>query len=847
MLPSLAAAFLLGLVGGSYLPFFPLSCIIMFTALAIGTSLLERAGLIESRPATVLYGALLAGVVYWTIATPFSSSNEVPASFHLRAPETISGRVVAPVQHGPGRQTMLVRYENDAGERRILRLVWRDPGKAVLYGDLISFRAKVRPPVGSLNPGGFDYATYVRHQGIDAVASIAGNEAVQLIESGEEMWRWSWGNRIDRWRTMIRQSALESLNQPALGIFLGIIIGERGYLQQDLQEWFMTTGTVHLLSISGSHLGLVALVVFGLVRQSTKYLPMTPLLQMTRVITPSRLAIVVTWPVVALYAWLAGAELATMRSLVMITLGLVALWWGYEHRLYHAVAAAALLIVVHNPHAIFDISFQLSFLSVLAIVHTMRGQQTPALRDAHDSQQKPSMVGRALSYGREALLTSTVVTVGTLPLVALYFNQIPWMGIMTNLLAVPFTGGLLVPLGLLSAAWTVLSGGHHLIMSAILESSLAAMAKALRWCAELPGGSWHVAAPSLPTIVLFYAGLVGAWASGIPRFARIASGVVVMVLIGWWGVSPRLGVDGDHWRVTFLDVGQGDSAVLELPDGQTVLIDGGARYERVDMGRAVVAPFLWNRGINHLDHVVATHQQLDHVGGLIWILGHMPVKHYWEDGTERTERFVADLTATLESQGIARSIAVRGRDLLGKGPCTLRVLNPYPEGATHEEIGTRKNGTALNNRSIVLRLDCANHSLLFAADIEKEGIVRLGEEGWKPVTVVKVPHHGARSSLDHDWVRRIRPRYAVISAGRANTYGHPVPDVLQAYAEVQASILRTDRDGAIWIRGRLSSPDLTVTRMRDRLFEPVSLRQCLVDCERENWRRAWLQWLDRLS
>jgi competence protein ComEC len=742
---------------------------------------------------------------------------------------------------------MLVRYEDEAGERRILRLVWRDPGEAVLYGDLISFQAKVRPPVSSFNPGGFDYATYVRHQGIDTVASVTGKEAVRLVESGEEMRRWSLGNRIDRWRTMIRQSALESLNQPALGIFLGIIIGERGYLQQDLQEWFMTTGTVHLLSISGSHLGLVALVVFGLVRQSAKYLPMTLLLQMTRVITPSRLAVVVTWPVVALYAWLAGAELATMRSLVMITLGLVALWWGYEHRLYHAVAAAALLIVIHNPHAIFDISFQLSFLSVLAIVHTLRGQQAPSTGDARDSQQQPSLMSRVLSSGGEAFLTSTAVTVGTLPLVALYFNQIPWMGVVTNLVAVPLTGGLLVPLGLLSAAWTVLSGGHHLIMSGILESSLAAMAKALRWCAELPGGSWHVAAPSLPAILLFYAALVGAWASRIPHRARMVAAVVVVVLIGWWGASPRLGVDGDHWRVTFLDVGQGDSAVLELPDGQTVLIDGGARYERLDMGRAVVAPFLWNRGIDHLDHVVATHQQLDHVGGLIWILGHIPVKHYWDNGTERSERFVADLTATLKSQGIARFIAARGQNLLGKGPCTLMVLNPYPTGTTHEEIGTRKNGTALNNRSIVLRLDCASHSLLFAADIEREGIAHLGEEGWKPVTVVKVPHHGARSSLDYDWIGRIRPRYAVISAGRANTYGHPVADVVQAYAEVRASILRTDRDGAIWIDGRLSSPDLTVTRMRDRLFEPVSLRRCLVSCERENWRRAWLQWLDRLT
>ncbi|CUQ67461.1 DNA internalization-related competence protein ComEC/Rec2 [Candidatus Nitrospira inopinata] len=845
MLPSLAVAFLLGLVCGSYLPFFPLSICLFLVGLAVGAGLLERAGLIEPRRATVLYGSLLAGVLYWVAATPFSQSEPLPRDPLISPRTMVIGRIMAPVQHGPGRQTLLVRLEEPESGARIVRLVWREPGEAVRYGDLISFRAKLRRPTGLLNPGGFDYAAYLKHQGIDVTASVNGVEAVQVLEPGAETWRWFAGNRIDRWRSTIRQAAVTSLAQPALGIFLGIIIGERGYLEQDLQEWFMTTGTVHLLSISGSHLGLVALVVFWVVKQGVKRLPLAPLLHLSRVITPSRTAILVTWPIVALYAWLAGAELATIRSLVMITLGMIALWLGYERRLYHAVAAAALLIVLHNPHAIYDISFQLSFASVLMIVQLLSWLESKPENEADGSL---TLMRQAVRYGRDALLTSTAVTVGTAPLVALYFNQIPWMGIATNLVAVPFTGGLLVPLGLLAAAWTVVADAGGLVMGTVLEPLLDGLAQALRWCAGIPGGAWHIAAPSMVSMIVFYAALASAVARSMSRSLRFMAATLVVLTIGWWGLSPRLGLDGDRWRVTFLDVGQGDSAVIELPDGRTVLIDGGVRYERFDMGRAVVAPFLWNRGIDHIDHVVATHQQLDHVGGLIWVLRHMPVGRYWHNGTERSEQFVADLTAVLDAKRIPKSLAARGQDLVRSGSCALTALNPSYATPNHgvQETGTiRRDGTFLNNQSIVLRLKCGEQSLLFAADLERAGIRRLGEEGRQPVTVVKVPHHGARSSLDRDWIRQIQPRYAVISAGRGNVYGHPVADVLQAYADVQASVLRTDRDGAIWIEGRLSSSDLTVIRMRDRLIEPLSWRHCLLECERENWRRAWMQWRDR--
>ncbi|MDH5253745.1 MAG: DNA internalization-related competence protein ComEC/Rec2 [Nitrospira sp.] len=841
MLPSLTAAFLFGLFCGSQFPFFPVVLSGLLAGLALGSSLLERAGFIDSKRALWLYGALLFGVLYWALLVPPFPPDQSPPDRRAIPQTEITGRIVWPVQHGPGRQTLMIEFQETDSESRRMRLVWRDPDGALYQGDLVSFRVRLHPPSGSLNPGGFNYAAYLERQGISFTATVTGEHAVRILESGAETWRWMAWNRIDRWRAMIRNAAVSTLSQPALGIFLGIIIGERGFLQQELQEWFMATGTVHLLSISGSHLGLVALVLFWVSKQVILRFPPTILLGLSRTITPTRIAILATWPTVALYAWLAGAELATIRSLVMITFALAALWLGQERRAHHAMAAAAVIILLHDPRALFDISFQLSFLSVFMIIHTVQWLGSWNEETAAAEGNRAQAVAR---HGRDAFLMSGTVTLATLPVVAAYFNQVPWMGVVTNLLAVPFTGVLLVPLGLLAAAWTVVTGADALIIGTILEQLLVWMVQGLRWCAGIPGGAWHVAAPSMPAIVLFYAGLIMVSVGSVSRRFRIAGAGVVLFFLCWWVASPRLGQDSDRWRVTFLDVGQGDSAVIELPDGQTVLIDGGARYERFDMGRGVVAPFLWNRGISYVDHVIGTHEQLDHVGGLIWVLRHIPVRDYWANGVVRSEQFSADLIAALNDKQIPQHIAVRGQELLRSGVCKLTILNP-PEEVMAEQAMQRPSGTVLNNQSIVSRLQCGAHSILFAADIEVDGLRRLGEEGRRPVTVVKVPHHGARSSLDREWLRQIRPHYAVVSAGRANSYGHPVPEVLQAYADESVAVFRTDRDGAIWITGRISTSEMTVVRMRDVLLQSVVPRLCLWGCEQENWRRLWRQFRDR--
>lgn len=842
MLPFLTLAFIGGLAVGSLVPYYPLTVSASLCLLTAALSLSAVRARMAAAPTAASLACLLGGMLYWFLAVEGGSK----APFHESDPETFqscSGRVVAPVQYSPGRMLMVVRCEADAdGGSLVLRVTWRAADRRVFQGDRIAVRAKLRAPSGSLNPGGFNYAAYLEHQGIDAVATVNGLEAVEILESGHESLRWSIWNRVDHWRDAIRLAALQSLEPPAVGLFLGVVIGERGYLDPELRDQFMITGTVHLLSISGSHLGLVAMLSFVAIKQGCLWLPASWLLRMSRRITATRLAAAVTLFPASAYACLAGAEVATVRSLVMVLVALAAKWLGYEQRIFHALAAAALAIVLHDPQVIYDISFQLSFLSVCAV--GWRLSQAPRVEE--EGVERPSRLARAGQWGMEALVMSAVVTITTMPLVAFYFNQVSWLGLVTNLIAVPVMGGLLVPLGLLAALWHEGGDAAGLPFAAVIQWSMDSFVSVLADIAQLPGSEWHLAAPALPSLLLFYACLAGLWVGFQQWCLRWVTGTILLLLFGWWMWSPKVWLDGDRFRVMFLDVGQGDSAVLELPSGEVVLIDGGASYERFDMGRGVVAPYLWNRGIRTIDYVIATHPQLDHVGGLAYVLRHFTVRHFWGTGDVRDEAFYHRLQEALAARGLREHVVRQRQDMVALGGCRLDVLNPPPESPVHHAAGGRKReGRMLNNRSIVTALSCGRHRILFTADVEQDALLRMSrDEEAAAADLVKVPHHGAASSQLPEWLARANPRYAVISVGRHNAYGHPADGVLQAYGARKIAMYRTDVDGGIWVTGRCSAPGLQLHRTRDQQVQRVPFPRCLWACERLNWERVIHRWRD---
>lgn len=315
MLPSLCVAFLTGLVIGSFLPFFPIVLLFVLLVFIVILSALERAGVIDLPKSVMWCAALCLGVVYWTGVTPPISD---PARDDLLFGSSLeyTGRVIGLVQHGPSRLTMLVEIGSSSQEATFtgrIKLTWRDPGDAVWAGDLITFRVRLRVPTGSLSPTGFDHASYVERQGIEAVGTVTGPEGIHPP---------SVGNRAEvvvaklgAHRSMARDHSRESdpIARPACPLSIS---GDRVRRAEVCPGGFeRMTGTIHLLSISGSHSGLIAVVVFGSIRRALTFLPALMLLGMSRLVTPTRVAILCTWLMVTFYALLAGAAVQPSSGL----------------------------------------------------------------------------------------------------------------------------------------------------------------------------------------------------------------------------------------------------------------------------------------------------------------------------------------------------------------------------------------------------------------------------------------------------------------------------------------------------------------------------------------------------
>ena len=791
----------------------------------------------------------MCGIVYWTGAAWMNERGGITQKISLN-PVTVTGTVIQPVRRLPDRSVLVVEVTHVTREETTettsgnLLLTWRNPDRSISQEDTIEASVRLRGPYGTRNPGGFHYGTYLKRKGIHAVATVSGPGKVNIVESRSSAFAATFRKSIDHWRFRIQEAAAVTFENPALGLFVGMIIGEQGFIGQETRDQFMATGTVHIISISGSHLGLIAFLTFFLVRGVVLNFPAPWLEWLSVRMTATRIAILVTLPLVSFYTLLAGAEVATVRSWIMVMVFLLAAWIGRERNILTVLALAAVMVLLHNPQALYDISFQLSYVAVLAIALVIKAAQEIRTDLNHIDQSNSGRVSWMWRGMSQTIWIALAVTLATLPIVAYHFNQIAWVGLLANLIVVPYVGFFVVPLGLTSAVWVLLTGAESLPLAVVNQTVLDGLVGIVRIFASIPGAEWYVGSPALLTMLVFYGSLI--LIISLPRSSfRWGCAMIALAILTLWIWSPRLGWDHNTLRVTFLDVGQGDATIIELPEGQTVLIDGGPAYARLDMGRAVVGPYLWDRGIHRIDHIIATHPQWDHVGGLPWVINTFEVGHYWSNGMRREKPFFQRVQKALEEAGLREEIAWEGHEILTSGPCSLKVLNPPARKEITKAVRTSpQGGTNLNNQSIVTGLDCGNHSFLFTADAEQAALWRLNQmPNGRTARVVKVPHHGAKSSLNRQWINGLHAEAAVISVGQHNRYDHPVQTVLDAYKKKKIPVYRTDQDGAVWFTVSLASSDLVVETAKQHALVPVQVGAHMWEKEWRNWKSLRWQWV----
>lgn len=500
----------------------------------------------------------------------------------------------------------------------------------------------------------------------------------------------------------------------------------------------------------------------------------------------------------------------------MISLFLIGLLIGRKRFWLNSLLFAAFVVVLWNPEALFSLSFQLSFLAVLFIGFSIgheKDEENPEAKDnkgADEQKILPRFLASALRILRASVLLTLAASLGTAPLVAYHFHYFSVISPLSNLLITPLIGFVLLPLSLLSS-FIFLFTGHYMFGSlAVITTDITVYL--VRFMAELPFSDIKIPAFPLFAVIIFYAGFVFYFFVSKKKLVPVITSLLTIAYL-----SAHIFLRGGEMGITYLDVGQGDGAVVELPDKKVVVMDTGRS------GREAAA-FLKYLGMKSIDALILSHADSDHAGGTDYLTARFKVKEMWDSG-----RIVYQ-----EGKGtsIVRRILERGDVIEGKG-YKMYVLHPYREFYTiNGDIGG-------NNSSLTLKIESDSggrkKTFLFTGDIEEEAqedIIHLGKR--LKSDVVKVPHHGGRRSAYKPFYDAASPEIAVISVGRDNAYGHPHQETLEMLRS--SKIYRTDINGAVKITEK--DGRLEVKTHRDYRFS----RTKSLTGEIKNIKRLFMVW-----
>lgn len=633
-------------------------------------------------------------------------------------------------------------------------------------GDRWSLGVRLKRPHGFRNPGSFDYEAHLLQQRVRATGYVRETEPAVRLAPLADATQLLPGYRLNRLRQELGERLRALLgDDPFAALITAFANGDDDDIPDAQWEVLSRTGTGHLVAISGMNIGLVAGLVYALLR----WLWVRPAASVLLVPAP-RIAASGALLAAFGYAALAGFAIPTQRALVMLAVALGGLLLGRRTAPSVLLAAALLAVLAFDPLAVLAPGFWLSFLAVAVLLYAFGGTAGEGWRE------------RLYAFGR----LQWAVALGLLPLVLVLFQQVSLSGPVANLVAIPVIEIAVIPATLAGAAASAVLPDAL----AVLPLKLAAFALEVLWpllerLAHWSGALWSRPAPPLWTLLPAAAGVALLLAPrGVP--ARWLGAVWLLPLLLLQPATPSPGTV----RVTLLDVGQGLATVVQTAS-HTLVYDTGARLgSRFDMGRMVLVPFLRHEGVTRVDTLIVSHGDNDHIGGAASLRAALPVARVLSSVPERLP----------EAQACQAGMAWEWDGV------RFEILHP-PEADDARLRG--------NNRCCVLRVASAYGRVLLPGDIaaRAERALLLDREDSLPAEVLVVPHHGSKSSSTETFLDTVRPRLALLPVGYRNRYGHPHPEVVARYASRGIALADSPSAGAI--RVEFAADGLRVERYRD--------------------------------
>ncbi|MEK6531917.1 MAG: DNA internalization-related competence protein ComEC/Rec2 [Deltaproteobacteria bacterium] len=654
--------------------------------------------------------------------------------------------------------------------------------KGIGYGDIVRLTARLKEPYNLGNPGEPDMKARLNMQGVFVTAHVRDPRFIaRLGDSGA-----SFAGYVSGLRRSV-SGFIDAKGAENREVIKAFITGERRGIDKGLNAAYNRTGTGHILSISGLHVGIVMLFTYRLVLLVLKSSE-----RLMLAINIKRLAALLTVPPVFAYGLFSGLQVSALRSVIMAACFVFAFLVNRGKDHLNTLLLAAFAILAATPPSLWDVSFQLSFLAVFFIIYlgpVMSGVFAGEGTDAGDAGDVKKGFFRRIfyKYARPSFFVTLAASLGTIPVVAYHFHRASLIGIIANIIAVPITS-IAVPLVFLATITSFFWRGLAGMLLYAADLAIRVLNGVVYFFSMLPYSSVWVSTPDILSVFAFLGAVICAAKFKRRAVYRYLTLAFIAVIIFNWAYPQYERKTSTRLSATFLSVGQGDSALIEFPGGKTMLIDGGGVYSSgYDTGERVIAPFLWSRKIKDIDYIVLSHPQLDHMQGLIFVIENFNVGEFWWSG------YGGALPEVLKIALNRRKVAVRVMD---KGYEKTDINNVSVEAIG--PTGDEQKGLDANNASLVVRLLYGKRSLLFTGDIGEEG-ERLAIKRDISSDVLKAPHHGSRNSSSLEFLDVVRPSVVVVSAGRDNVFGFPHSETLARYGAINAEVLRTDLNGAIAI------------------------------------------------
>ncbi|MCC6587825.1 MAG: DNA internalization-related competence protein ComEC/Rec2 [Bryobacterales bacterium] len=806
-------------------------------AAIVGGIVFSRALQVDLRPATLAFLLLIclifvsvrwisryaaifcvcAAIFFTGVITEIIHRPQPPPIIDFQPGESLilSGCVIEPPALSPDREQFVLELESHARVRINWYVKDGETPPALRYGQRIETEARLRNPRNFGNPGAFDFIAWLARRDIYWLGSANAKSRLEILPG-------ACGSLPMRTIYYLRERSVARLDQMfaadayALGMSRAVLLGDSARLERIWADDYRRTGTYHAIVISGIHLTVLA-ACFSLL---FRLFGMTGLGALTA-----------TAGLCWIYALMTGSGAPVIRSAAGLTLFLGAHLFYRRARIINILAAVAIGFLIFDPDQLFDPSFQLSFLSV-ALIGALAAPFLAATTDPfadglrqlsnprRDTQLEPriaelrvelrliaetiehrsripvrytqqvfSALATILNFAWTMFAVSAIIQIGMLLPMIVYFHRFSITGVTANLLIIPAMNAL-VPVGFLAilTGWGIFAR----IASLLLALSRVVTEWHARWESD-----WRIPDPPGWVALLFLVTLlalpIAAHYGRRPRRIALAAFLSAAVLLVSHPFRPQL--DRGLLEVTMIDVGQGDSLLIASPEGKLMLFDTGgfpplgkARKPSMDIGEDVISPYLFTRSVKRIDVIAISHAHEDHIGGLRALVRNFRPQELWIGAFPPAPAWLA-LRAEVEKYG-TRIVSPKAGEKRTWGGLRIDIVSPPEDYAPAK--------TPKNNDSLAFTVRFRERSILFTGDVERQMEARMiADERIRRVDVLKVAHHGSKTSTSQDFLDSSQPVWALISAGEGNLFHHPHTEVVKRLARAKVQMLRTDKQGQI--------------------------------------------------